>query len=188
MVKNSPNNFKTRLLNLYNKILNCNIPQQYKTSVIVPILKPNADKTLTKSYRPISLNSCFAKILDKIIANRLWWFLNSKKLLNSHQMGFRKEKSTADAFLYVDHLATSSLSARQHLTILSLDFERAYDEIGLHTIVDQLIAWHVGQKIINYIVNFMSNRKITVRVGNTPIFKHYIMEFRRVLRYRLSFS
>lgn len=64
----------------------------------------------------------------------------------------------------MDHQIVESLSLKKHVSIVSLDFQRAFDRIGLHTIIDQLIVWNVGPKIINYIKNFMSNRKFMVKI------------------------
>lgn len=117
MLKNSPDAVKCRILKLYNEIFNITIPQQYKTSLIIPILKPNCDKTLTKSCRAISLNSCIGKIMDRIIANRIWWLVSCNNLLNGNQMGFRRGKSTSDALMFLEHLAVNSLSTKNHLTV-----------------------------------------------------------------------
>lgn len=100
MIKNMPCSMKTRLLNFFNKIFANYIPQQYKVSVVIPIPKPKSQKTLLESYRPISLNGCISKVLDRIIANRLWWFIESYKLLDNRQCGFRRGKSTTDPLLY----------------------------------------------------------------------------------------
>lgn len=142
------------------------IIQQYKNSIVVPVLKKWSDKSLIKSYRPISLNSCLWKVLDRIVANRLWWFVQSNNLLDSRQFGFRKGKSTIDPLLYIDSQITTSLSRRKHISIISLDFERAFDRIGIHAVIDQLSSWKMGPHIVNYIKNFMTNRKIIVRLGN----------------------
>jgi len=56
MIKNFSQPLTSRLINLYNKILDSHIPQQFKNSIIIPIHKPNAPKTSVTSYRPISLN------------------------------------------------------------------------------------------------------------------------------------
>jgi len=70
-----------RLINLFNNIINRHIPQQFKNRTVIPIQKPNSVKTAVSSYRPISLNPCMAKVLDKIVATRLWWFATNCKLL-----------------------------------------------------------------------------------------------------------
>lgn len=150
----------------FNRIFRTYIPQSYKRSVVVPILKQQSDRTLVKSYRPISLNSCCSKVLDKIVANRLRWFTENGKLLCSRQVGFTRERSVADNLLYLDNLITDSLSMRRHVSIISLDFAKAYDKIGVHAIIDQLKVWKLGPNIIRYIYNFMTNRQIKVRVEN----------------------
>jgi len=60
-----------------------------------------------------------AKIQDKIIVKRLWWFVLTNKLIHNNQFGFKKGKSVLDNLLYVDHLATRSLSLKRHLSIIS---------------------------------------------------------------------
>ena len=168
MLKNMTIKTKNRLLNHYNQILNNFIPQTYKTSLIIPVLKPGKDKTVIKSYRPISLNPCCSKVLDKIISCRLWWFVTTYNLLNKNQLGFKKGKSVIDVLIFLDHTILNSLSSKGHISILSLDFTKAFDKIGIHTILDQLNHWKVGPKIMNYIYHFLTKRKIIVRVG-----KHY---------------
>lgn len=135
----------------------------YKTSLIIPILKPNKDKTLVSSYRPISLNPCCSKVLDKIVANRLWWFFTTNKLLNSHQYGFTKGKSISDPLVYLDFKISQTLHNKNHLSIISLDFDKAVDKIGIHSILNQLEEWKIGPKLYNYIKNYLTNRKIIVR-------------------------
>lgn len=103
MLKMLPTHVKERILKLYNNIFENFIPQQFKNSVLIPVLKPGNNRANVKSYRPISLNSCLSKLLDKIMANRLWWFVTSNKLLNNRQFGFKKGSSTIDALLYVDY-------------------------------------------------------------------------------------
>lgn len=172
MIKNLPIKVKLRLIEHYNNVFNNYIPQIYKNSLVIPILKPNSDKTSIKSYRPISLNPCCSKVLDKIIANRLWWFVTSDKLLHSHQMGFRKGKSVSDFLVYLDYQITQSLSTKKHLSIISLDFAKAFDKIGVHTILDQLKRWNIGPKIFQYVKNYMNNRNIKIRITS-----HYSRTF-----------
>ena len=166
MIRNVSFDTKIRILNLYNSIFNAFIPQIYKTSVVIPILKPKKDKTAITSYRPISLNSCLSKLLDKIIANRLWWFLENKKLIHSHQTGFQKRKSISENLLFIDYLLCHELSHGHHASIISLDFEQAFDKIGIHSILEQLQIWNVGPKIFNYVKHFMQNRKIVARIDS----------------------
>jgi hypothetical protein len=50
-----------------------------------------------KQYRPISLLCTFSKILEKLMYNRLLFFLTRNTILTESQHGFRKSRSTETA-------------------------------------------------------------------------------------------
>ncbi|GBO35490.1 hypothetical protein AVEN_213969-1 [Araneus ventricosus] len=64
------------------------LPKAWKHTIIIPIPKPNKDKTKLTSYRPIVLTSVFCKIFERILAHRITHFLTSQKKLNPNQHGF----------------------------------------------------------------------------------------------------
>ena len=121
---------------------------------------------LVSSYRPISLNCRLSKTLDKIIARRIWWYVTQNKFLHPNQFGFKRGKSVAENLLYADFLITKSLASKKHTSLITLDFSKAFDRVGIHTVINQLSEWKLGPKIIKYVQNFMSNRKLAVRMGS----------------------
>jgi len=112
MIQQKAKPVKIRIIKFFNSILKSFIPQALKISTIVPIHKPGKDKTIIESYRPITLNPCISKTLDKIITKRLWLLFTSNKLLNSRQVGFKKGKYVTDCLLYVDSLINKALSEK----------------------------------------------------------------------------
>ena len=168
MLKNAPLNFKSRILKLYNNIFDQGIiPQTFKTALVIPIRKPNKPAEQISSYRPISLLPCLSKTLEKMVSKRIMWFLNTTNSISSNQVGFRSGTSTLDTLLYIDHLICKTLSVSNHISILSVDFEKAFDKIGMHVILNKLIEFKIGPKIFNYVKSFLSNRKIKCRVNNS---------------------
>jgi hypothetical protein len=59
--------------------------------------------------RPTSLTSCFRKIFERIITNRLSWFVEHQNLLSPEQAGFWKQHSTTDNLIKLDYGIKSGL-------------------------------------------------------------------------------
>ena len=63
------------------------LPNSFYEAIITLIPKPDKDNTHTEeTYRPMSLTNIDAKILDKILANRIQQHI--KKLIHHDQVGF----------------------------------------------------------------------------------------------------
>ena len=59
-------------------------PDNMKSALMVFIHKPGKPKCNPANYRPISLLSVVGKIFDKILTNRLTWFLEDNNLQHPH--------------------------------------------------------------------------------------------------------
>ena len=70
-----------------------------KVAKIVPIFKEGDCHSFT-NYRPISLISSFAKLLEKIVSKQLIRFLTSHNILYKHQYGFRAKHNTSQPVLH----------------------------------------------------------------------------------------
>ena len=71
----SPDN-KKYLLQLFNHLyINDCVPELWKRLIVIPLLKAGKPADKAASYRPISLTSCLGKLFDRILTNRLNWYV-----------------------------------------------------------------------------------------------------------------
>ena len=79
-------------------------PDKMKVAKVIPVFK-NGNPKLYSNYRPISVLSCFSKILERLIYNRVITFLDKHNILYDGQYGFRHGVSTELALVHaVDKL------------------------------------------------------------------------------------
>ena len=73
-------------------------PTALKCAKVIPLHKAGSRSEIT-NYRPISLLSCFSKIYERAMHNRLTNFLDDNKVLFESQYGFRPRHSCEHALL-----------------------------------------------------------------------------------------
>lgn len=72
------------------------LPKKWKTAAVIPVWKPGKDPTQPSNYRPIALTSHVCKIIERIVNERLIYFLEKGGLISSYQSGFRRDRGTMD--------------------------------------------------------------------------------------------
>ena len=95
----------------------------------MPILKPGKNSSDSASYRPITLLPCLSKIMDRIIKNRLEFFVEREKLLRPEQCGFRKAQGTTDILLRLEHRIGQAFENENVSLVVYLDLQSAFDKV-----------------------------------------------------------
>ena len=93
------------------------------------LLKPDKLPSLTTSCKPISLINLFMKLFERVIEQRLRYYLEDIGFINKYQSGFRQAKSTDEHFFRL------SQSVMEHVVAAFLDIEKAFNNV-----------WHNGHR------------------------------------------
>lgn len=139
------------------------VPIEWKSQIVIPILKPGKDPSDPNSYRPIALSSVLAKITEHLIKHRLEWFVESKSIIPKSQFGFRKGYSTMDSLSLLTTDIYIAFKEKQYLVGVFLDITSAYDNVLLSVLRNKLIRLDVPIKLVRFICNMLMERSVIIK-------------------------
>ncbi|CAB3997091.1 Hypothetical predicted protein [Paramuricea clavata] len=131
------------------------IPEQLKLALVTPIFKAG-DKQIFENYRPISVLTCFSKLLEKLMYKRLISFIEKNKILTENQYGFRCNKSTEIAIVNLVSKITKAIDEGKYTIGIFLDLSKAFDTVDHDILLKKMehygvrgLAFNVVQKLFN---------------------------------------
>lgn len=176
MITHLPREFKVQLLETFNKLwVNSTYPSEWTKSIVVPIFKGRGEASNPKNYRPIFLNSCVAKVFEKMVNNRLVYILESRQLFHQHQYGFRKGHSTTDHLIQFEKTIRGALAKKLYAQAVFLDISKAYDTTWRRLILESLCSWNIGGYMFKFILQSLQRRTFKVAT-NGALSSEKVME------------
>ena len=140
-------------------------PSSQKHGLVVSFLKPGKDPSQVSSYRPISLLPVLGKAIEKLLNARLYWYLEANGKLPSFQAGFRKQRSTIDQLVRLEHHVRCSLKSRKVLIVVFLDMSKAFDRVPHRAVLVKLARMGVTGTFLKSLQDFLSDRTFQVFVN-----------------------
>ena len=156
-------------LSLFNKcFLRGCFPKEWEKARVIAIPKSDATKLHSvQGHRGISLLSIPGKYLEKLVIERLNYFVESSGQLPPQQYGFTAGRSTSDAIKVVSEFVHQSRKLGQKCCLLALDIAGAFDNAWHPGILARL--WKLKCPSNNYSIvrDFLRERAAQVTLSNS---------------------
>jgi len=165
-LKKTINILERPLLHIFSRsLITGSVPKKLKIAKVVPIFK-TGDCADMNNYRPISLISNFAKILEKIVFNRLTVFLEDKNIISKNQYGFRKNHSTSHPMTHLLNRAASALNSKKHMLIIFCDLQKAFDTCNINILLKKLYKIGIRGTELDWFRSYLTNRQQYVCIND----------------------
>ena len=147
------------------------LPHDWKKANVIPIHK-KGNRDEAKNYRPISLTSIPAKIMEHVIASQIMNFLDKNNILYDLQHGFRKNRSCESQLIMTIEDLASNLNNHLQTDLAILDFAKAFDKVPHSRLLNKLHYYGIRNKQHEWIREFLTGRTQRVIVeGKASTFK-----------------
>ena len=111
------------------------VPQPFKSSLILPLLKKSSlDPNVLSNYRPIANLPFVSKVLERIVADQLMFYVDSNHLLPANQSAYRNFHSTETILVKVFNDLLLAVDKGDEAVLLLLDYSAAFDTLD-HTVL-----------------------------------------------------
>jgi hypothetical protein len=108
------------------------------------------------------------KLLERLIAERMYYIVEMEGILHRFQAGFRKGRSCEDQILKVVQAIENGFAKKkmERSVLVLLDFSSAYNTVWREKLLVSLYEQGIPLQMVNWLASFLNNRVAKVRFGD----------------------
>ena len=152
------------------KIINISLTQgifaeEWKTTIVHPLLKELESELIPSNYRPVSNLSFLSKLLEKCALQQFNNHCISNKLLPNYQLAYRKNYSTQTSLIKVVNDILWAMERQEVIALTTLHLSVAFDTAD-HEILIEVLEHQFGTTnlAINWFKTYLYPRKFIVDI------------------------
>ena len=134
-------------------------PMLMKLAEVVPLYK-SKEHFLETNYRPISLLTTMSKVLEKIVYQRVYSFLQDTGQIYDNQYGFRANHSCEHAIGQVVDSLVKNMENRLYTVCILLDLSKAFDTIEHRILLSKLKLYGIRGNVLSWFESYLTDRKL----------------------------
>lgn len=140
------------------------LPKEMTKTIVVPIVKNKTGDIADKNnYRPISLATVLAKVLDNLLNSHLC----SHAQIHDAQFGFRPRLSTESAILALKHVVSYYTTRQTPVYACFLDLSKAFDLVAYDVLWKKVEEMGVAPEVSNILKFWYASQTNNVRWGSS---------------------
>jgi len=133
-----------------------------------------------QNYRPISIISVFAKLLERLMCKRLMLPPPPKKngVITETQYGFRKEKCLEIAVQAFIKKIREALDNRKYSVGIFIDLTKAYDTLNHKVLIEKLSSYGIRGITNMWFKSYLSNRRQYIEIKHSDFYNNNVSKIR----------
>ncbi|PIC30437.1 hypothetical protein B9Z55_021678 [Caenorhabditis nigoni] len=148
-----------------DSLLTSDVPEFWRLAIVKPLFK-KGNRSDPNNYRPISLTSSVAKVIEKIIRKQISSFLDMNQILSTRQFGFRAKMNTEAQLLVYQSDILQKSGSKQVLYSIYIDFRKAFDSVCIPKLISKISNNGIRGNLCNWLSRFLSDRSQQVQVND----------------------
>ena len=138
-------------------------PSVLKTAKVVSVFKKDLQLVFS-NYRAICLLSNIEKILEKLICERFYAFLNKNNVIYNLQVKFRQQYCSSHVLINITDSVRKSLGDENIGCGVSIDLKKAFDSVDHQIPLAKLNHYYILGVSNDWFKSYLSNRNQYVSI------------------------
>lgn len=135
-------------------------------TAFITLLPQKEDASKAKDFRPISLIHSFAKLVTKLLANRLAGRLD--EMVSKNQSAFIMGRFIQDNFMLVQQTARYLHSQKLPRVLLKLDISKAFDSVSWPFLMEALTKMGFGRIFRDMLSGLLTTASTQILLNGVP--------------------
>lgn len=138
-------------------------PGELKESILIAIKKNRDGGSVLDNARPICMSESIGRWYERIVDNRLMFYLESRNSLSEDQFAYREHRSVESAQKKIQEIRVKHKKDIQMM--VKTDVVSAFAQLDQQAIIQSLAAKQIPGNIVRIIIEYLRDRIIWISLG-----------------------